>query len=263
MKEKYKNLYKALDDLNKEINRLLRRKKDEEKLMPIIDKFLKNIPHIPHYKIRNGTVDISDTGLEFSYEEVFRVFLFICNLNISLDEIDYFIGQMNLNNLQSLVDIQCLETVFGEISENGDIKNCKEEFLELGLSTEMLNYDVEGAISFLLSFLMFKYMTNILINNANNREISTANFRTGFNDIYGHTIEFYIDELENYVNGLKKCNKEIDEMIKARDKFVKMLESGELEEVVEVESDFYNLGELYFYNIYKKIILGDIYLQKV
>ena len=74
MEEKYKNLYKALDDLNKEINRLLRRKKDEEKLMPIIDKCLKNIPHITHYKIRNGTVDISDTGLEFSNEEVFRVF---------------------------------------------------------------------------------------------------------------------------------------------------------------------------------------------
>ena len=45
-------------------------------------------------------------------------------------------------------------------------------------------------------------------------------------------------------------------MIKARDKFVKMLESGELEEVVEVESDFYNLGELYLE--YLKIVNENI-----
>ena len=93
MEQKYKGFYAKLKAFDIDLERLKYRRDEEEKIIiPLINDFREKLIRLPRYDSKSGLFDISNTCLSLNNEDAFKIFIFIENENIHLDEIDYLIG---------------------------------------------------------------------------------------------------------------------------------------------------------------------------
>ena len=257
MEQKYKGFYDKLKAFDKDLERLKYRKDEEEKIIiPLIEDFRAKLMKIPRYDSKSGLFDESNTCLSLNNEDAFKIFIFIENENIHLDEIDYLIGQMKLNRLGSREDIDRLLIVMDFIKKKGNYVDIKEDFDKLGLSSEMLCHEVGGALGFLHSLLMFKNRVNLLMQRFLCGAKTMKEYKNDSNFAYRKMFSIYIDLLDKYVNDTIKYNRYVLGLIDSRNKLVKLLDNGNIEDIVEVDDSFYNLDDLFLE--YLKIVNDNI-----
>ena len=257
MEQKYKGFYDKLKAFDKDLERLKYRKDEEEKIIiPLIEDFRAKLMRIPRYDSKSGLFDESNTCLSLNNEDAFKIFIFIENENIHLDEIDYLIGQMKLNRLGSREDIDRLLIVMDFIKKKGNYVDIKEDFYKLGLSSEMLCHEVGGALGFLHSLLMFKNRVNLLMQRFLCGAKTMKEYKNDSNFAYRKMFSIYIDLLDKYVNDTIKYNRYVLGLIDSRNKLVKLLDNGNIEDIVEVDDSFYNLDDLFLE--YLKIVNDNI-----
>ena len=257
MEQKYKGFYDKLKEFDIDLERLKYRKDEEEKIIiPLIKDFQAKLMRIPRYDSKSGLFDISNTCLSLNNEDAFKIFIFIENENIHLDEIDYLIKQMKLNRLGSREDIDRLLIVMDFIKKKGNYVDIKEDFDKLGLSFEMLCHEVGGALGFLHSLLMFKNMVNSSMQNFLCGAKTMKEYKNGFDSAYRKMFSIYIDLLDKYVNDTIKYNRYVLGLIDSRNKLVELFDKGSIEDIVEVEDSFYNLDDLFLE--YLKIVNDNI-----
>ena len=257
MEQKYKGFYDKLKEFDIDLERLKYRKDEEEKIIiPLIEDFRAKLMKIPRYDSKSGLFDISNTCLSLNNEDAFKIFIFIENENIHLDEIDYLIGQMKLNRLGSREDIDRLLIVMDFIKKKGNYVDIKEDFYKLGLSSEMLCHEVGGALGFLHSLLMFKNRVNLLMQRFLCGAKTMKEYKNDSNSAYRKMFSIYIDLLDKYVNDTIKYNRYVLGLIDSRNKLVKLLDNGNIEDIVEVDDSFYNLDDLFLE--YLKIVNDNI-----
>ncbi len=257
MEQKYKGFYDKLKEFDKDLERLKYRKDEEEKIIiPLIKDFRAKLTRIPRYDSKSGLFDISNTCLSLNNEDAFKIFIFIENENIHLDEIDYLIGQMKLNRLGSIEDIDRLFKVMSFIKKKGNYIDIKEDIDKLGLSSEMLCYEVGGALGYLHSLLMFKNMVNLLMRSFLCGAKTMKEYKKDSNNTYMKIFSVYIDMLDTYVRETTKYNMYISGLVNSRNKLVELFNKGNIEDIVEVEGSFYNLDDLFLE--YLKIINDNI-----
>ena len=257
MEQKYKGFYDKLKALDIDLERLKYRKDEEEKIIiPLIKDFQAKLMRIPRYDSKSGLFDISNTCLSLNNEDAFKIFIFIENENIHLDEIDYLIGQMKLNRLGSREDIDRFLIVMDFIKKKGNYVDIKEDFDKLGLSSEMLSHEVGGALGYLHSLLMFKNMVSLLMQSFLCGAKTMKEYKNDFNSAYRKMFSIYLDLLDKYVNDTIKYNRYVLGLIDSRNKLVKLLDNGNIEDIVEVDDSFYNLDDLFLE--YLKIVNDNI-----
>ena len=257
MEQKYKGFYDKLKEFDIDLERLKYRKDEEEKIIiPLIEDFRAKLMKIPRYDSKSGLFDTSNTCLSLNNEDAFKIFIFIENENIHLDEIDYLIGQMKLNRLGSREDIDRLFKVMDFIKKKGNYVDIKEDFYKLGLSSEMLCHEVGGALGFLHSLLMFKKRVNLLMQRFLCGAKTMKEYKNDSNSTYRKFFSVYIDMLDTYVRDTTKYNMYIPGLVNSRNRLVELFNKGNIEDIVEVEGSFYNLDDLFLE--YLKIVNDNI-----
>lgn len=257
MEQKYKGFYDKLKAFDNDLERLKYRKDEEEKIIiPLIKDFQAKLMRIPRYDSKSGLFDISNTCLSLNNEDAFKIFIFIENENIHLDEIDYLIGQMKLNRLGSNEDIDRLFKVMNSIKKKGNNIDIKEDFDKLGLSSEMLCYEVGDALGYLHSLLMFKNMVNLLMQSFLCGAKTMKEYKNDSNSTYRKFFSVYIDMLDTYVRDTTKYNMYIPGLVNSRNRLVELFNKGNIEDIVDVEGSFYNLDDLFLE--YLKIVNDNI-----
>ena len=265
MEERYKALRESIDRFNKEMRELEKRKPDEEIILKDIERVIGYMTKKPRYvnkKIRWSSRDFNSdecgvylegTGMEVENKALFRIFLFIYNPDISLKAIDECLSRVGLNNLSSIEHVDKLNIVISGMTDDGFLINGTEEYFQLGLSEDMLWYNIKNALISLNNLIVFKnFLLDLAMETAKNGSKNIL-FKEKFNDIYDKTIRKCVEDLNNYLNIIKYYNRKQPLAISATNKLVEMMEDGELDEVTDFDEDFVNLDDDVLYEFLKII----------
>jgi hypothetical protein len=146
----------AIEAYDASVTKLGKRIEDEKVIIPLLEKIIDYCPRVPSFNKRLNVFDIRKTAISINNEDFFKALLFITNKDITLEKIDYYLKQMNLNKLGTKEDIDKLQKICEYMKEKKEKVAELKEFKDLRLTPEMLIYNISPALANLEGLLILK-----------------------------------------------------------------------------------------------------------
>lgn len=234
MGKRNEELKAAIEAYDASVTKLGKRIEDEKVIIPLLEKIIDYCPRVPSFNKRLNVFDIRKTAISINNEDFFKALLFITNKDITLEKIDYYLKQMNLNKLGTKEDIDKLQKICEYMKEKKEKVAELKEFKDLRLTPEMLNYNISPALANLEGLLILKnyYDMSIKAKKMSKKE---------YFECYSKSLGFDINSLIDYLKKLKSFNKSYIESVKDRNNFVRELSRGVFENSIEINIDYYDL----------------------
>ena len=156
MGKRYEELNDAIEKYDIKVAQLSKRIEDEKVIIPLLEKIVDYCPRVPSFNKRLNVFDIRKTAISINNEDFFKVLLFITNEDITIEKIDYYLKQMNINKLGTKEDIDKLQNICVYMQNKEEKVAELKEFKDLRLTPEMLNYNIRPALANLEGLLMLK-----------------------------------------------------------------------------------------------------------